>query len=326
VIASRDRHRAVVQERCRAVDALTAKTNKLAVLVVQQFPVATDEELLCPPVRESIANIMLFVELGTVADLEWIVNDAAASCRVVALDCDQKLPESPAIVERGRAIIDPARLMLYSDNAAWFDSALDMIQRIHHGVTGREVVLCGSGALADHAAFMLPRLGARLIAAERVTRESDSVIVIGASQKAVSIDAALVERLPHGSAIHDIGIGNLAPDAADLARVRRFPLYRLDNRAGISSAIVRLLETDYMVTKLMGHVRVRDVDIVAGGLLAPPGAVIVDDIRSPTLVLGVADGQGRFRPAPLSREDQARLEFVMSLTVDAYTRRGPTAP
>jgi hypothetical protein len=326
VTSSRERHRATLQARCRAVEALTARTNKLAVLVVQQFPVGTDEELLCPPVRESIANILMFVELGTVADFEWILQDAMACCGVVALDCDQKLPGSAALVDRARALVAADRLMLYSDNAAWFDSAIDMIGRIHQGVTGRGVVLCGTGALADQAAFSLPRLGAKLVTPADVTPASEVAIVIGAAQKAPSIDADLVARLPDGAAIHDIGIGNLTAEAATLARARQLPLYRLDNRAGISSAIVRLLETDYMVTKLMGHVHVRGVDIVAGGLLAPPGAVIVDDIRSPAHVLGVADGQGRFRLTPLSAEDQARLDFVTSLTVGAFTKRGSAVP
>lgn len=323
--ASRERHAATLRGRCEAVNALTARTNKLAVLVLQQFPVATDSELLCPPVRESIANILLFVEFGTVADLEWVVQDAMPHCGMAALDCDQKLPESPAIVERGRQLVPPERLLLYSDNQAWFESALDMIQRIERGVTGRTLMVCGAGALADLMSFTLPRLGARVVRDGDPGAERDAGIVVGASQKAASIDEASVSRLPAGAAIYDIGIGNLTPGAANLARSRGLRLYRIDNRAGISSAIVRLLETDYMVSKLMGHVRVRGVDIVAGGLLAPPGAVIVDDVRSPTLVLGVADGAGRFRPAPLSAEDQARVDFVASLTVDAHGRRGPAA-
>jgi hypothetical protein len=150
--------------------------------------------------------------------------------------------------------------------------------------------------------------------------------VVGASQKTPSIDEPIVSRLAPGSPIYDIGIGSLTPAAADLARARGLRLYRLDNRAGISSAIVRLLETDYMVNRLMGHVRVRDVDIVAGGLLAPPGSVIVDDIRNPALVFGIADGQGRFRRPPLSDEDRRRVDFVNSLTVDAYVKRGPATP
>jgi len=326
VIASRERYAATVQARCRDVDALTERTNKLAVLVVQQFPVASDAELLCPPVRESIATIMMFVELGTPDDLLWVLDETGQTCKMVAVDCDQKLPTSDAIVAQARATIPPERLLLYSDNQAWFDSSLDMIQRIEQGVTTRSVLLCGTGPLADQMTYTLPRLGARVVRPHEADRLEGIGIVIGASQKSESIDEALVSRLAPDTAIYDIGIGNLTAGAADLARTRQLRLYRLDNRAGISSVIVRLLETDYMVSKLMGHVRVKDVDIVAGGLLAPPGAVIVDDIRNPTVILGVADGRGRFRPAPLSPEDRARIDFVSSLTVNASRKRGHTAP
>ena len=74
-----------------------------------------------------------------------------------------------------------------------------------------------------------------------------------------------------------------------------------------------------MVGKLMGHLRVKGVDIVAGGMLAPPGAVIVDDIRDPAVIFGVADGSGRFRE-PLDRDDEQRIAFVRSLL-----RGGPAA-
>jgi hypothetical protein len=120
--------------------------------------------------------------------------------------------------------------------------------------------------------------------------------------------------------VYDIGIGNLTAAAAGRARARGLRLYRLDNRAGVSSAIVRLLETDFMVGKLMGHLRVKGVDIVAGGLLAPPGAVIVDDIRNPAVIFGVADGSGRFRE-PLEPADEQRVAFVRSLL-----RSGVAAP
>jgi hypothetical protein len=65
----------------------------------------------------------------------------------------------------------------------------------------------------------------------------------------------------------------------------------------------------------MGQMRVRDVEIVAAGVLAPPGAVVVDDIKIPTVVFGVSDGAGRFRQPPLSSADQAHIDFVKSLMV-----------
>jgi hypothetical protein len=149
------------------------------------------------------------------------------------------------------------------------------------------------------------------------TSPLEAAIVLGASQKRVSIDAALIARLPAGAAVYDLGIGNLTLEAAELARSRRCGMYRVDNRAGISSAMVRLLETDHLVSRLMGRARLRDVEVAAGGLLAPPGAVIVDDIRRPTMIFGVADGQGRFKEVPLSDEDRERVEYVRSLIAHA---------
>jgi hypothetical protein len=302
--------------RLRAAEAerLARETNKASVLVIQQFPIAEDHVPLVPPVRESIANILGFVEIGTPEQLMQVLEIAGATFDLIALDCDQKLPASPAIVACARQRVPAERLLFYSDNQAWVDSAVDMVQRLEGGITGRSVLLCGTGALADQLALILPRLGALLVSPDESGAQRAEVI-LGASQKRVSVEVPLVDAMRPGASIYDVGIGNISAAAADRARERQLRLYRLDNRAGISSAVVRLLETDHMVRRLMGMLRVRDVDIVAGGVLAPPGAVVVDDIQTPTIAFGISDGAGRFRPQPLSSEDQARLDFVKSLMV-----------
>ncbi|PYR48570.1 MAG: hypothetical protein DMF89_15320 [Acidobacteria bacterium] len=304
---------AVFRERLEAVVALATRTNKATVLVVQQFPVAEDAGVLFPHVRESIATIMGFVELGTADDLSWVLHTADEAFNWVVVDCDQKLPGSAGVVALARARVKREQLLFYSDNQVWFDSGLDIVQRIEGGLTGKTVLLCGVGPLADCFAAALPRIGAAIVRSDDLgSTAAPPPLVLGTSQKRESIGAAIVERLPAGSAVYDVGLGNLSSGAADLARSRGMRLYRLDNRAGISSAIIRLLETDYMVGKLMGHLRLKNVDIVAGGLLAPTGAVIVDDIHSPSLIFGVADGKGRFKE-PLDPADEDRVTFVRSL-------------
>jgi len=304
---------ATFRERLDAVGALARRTNKATVLVVQQFPVAEDFDVAFPSVRESIANIMAFVELGTAADLSRVLDLAGSAFNWIAVDCDHKRPESAAIVDTARARISREQLLYYSDNQVWFDSGLDMVQRLEGGVTGKSFLLCGSGPLAECFAHALPRLGAMLVTiADVMSRRSTASIVLGVSQKRQTIGQDVVAAIAAEAAIYDIGLGNLSVEAAASARARGLRLYRLDNRAGVSSAIVRLLETDHMVGRLMGQVRIKDVDIVAGGLLAPAGAVIVDDIRDPLLIFGVADGGGRFKESPDSA-DRARIEFVRSL-------------
>jgi hypothetical protein len=308
-----ERTRRVFTDRLEATAALAARTNKATVLVVQQFPVEDEHGALFPLVRESIANIMAFVELGAARDLSWVLDAAGTAFNWVVVDCDQKLAASADIVALARSRVPGEQLLFYSDNQVWFDSGLDIVQRLEHGLTGKRVVLCGFGPLAECFAAVLPRIGATLLdPADVGALAQGRGVVLGASQKSESIATELVQRLPPDSAIYDIGIGNLSLSTADLARSRGLTMYRLDNRAGVSSAVVRLLETDYMVDKLMGHLRVKDVDIVAGGLLAPAGAVIVDDIRNPTWIFGVADGRGRFKE-PLEAEDENRLNFVRSL-------------
>src|SRR5919197_1259511 len=248
---------ATLRDRLDDVAALAARTNKATVLVVQQFPVVEDSGVSFPPVRESIANLMAFVELGTASDLEAV---------------------------------------------------LDMVQRLERGISEKAVVVCGAGPLVDALSLTLPHIGASVIVPDAGRSPIDATIVLGASQKRRSIDAELIDRMPDRTAVYDLGIGNLTLEAAERARAREFALYRLDNRAGISSAIVRLLETDNMISTLMGRVRLRNIDVVAGGLLAPAGAVIVDDIRRPTMIFGVADGAGRFKREPLDPDDHDRVQ------------------
>jgi hypothetical protein len=307
---------AALRERFDAVAALAGRTNKATVLVVQQFPVADDAGVWFPPVRESIANIMAFAELGLASDAESVLF-AADRFNWIAIDCDHKLPESAAIVAAARARVDKSRLLFYSDNQVWFDSAFDMVQRLERGVSGKAVVLCGSGHVADALAFALPRVGASVVTPDGGGSPIAASIVLGASQKRESIDQALIARLPADASVYDVGIGNLTIEAAELARARGLRLYRVDNRAGVSSAMVRLLETDYMATKVMGRMRLRDIEVVAGGLLAPAGAVIVDDICRPTMIFGVADGRGRFRSEPLAVADRERVEYVRALIAEA---------
>jgi hypothetical protein len=207
--------------------------------------------------------------------------------------------------------------LFYSDNHVWFQSALDMVQRIERGLSGKTVLLCGSGPVADGLAAVLPQIGVTLRQPADAIEPLDAAIVLGAAQKRRSIDRALIDRLPQNASIYDLGLGNLSPDAAARARDRGCRLYRLDNRAGISSAVIGLLETDHLVSTLMGRATLRGIDVVAGGLLGAPGAVIVDDIRRPRVIFGVADGAGRFRTEPLSAEDRDHVEFVRALIAEA---------
>ena len=136
--------------------------------------------------------------------------------------------------------------------------------------------------------------------------------LIGCAIKTPSIDDSLVARLPDNARIFDVGIGNFTPKAVARARERGLRIYRFDSRAGLSSMVLRLLETDDLVRRKMGRIEVKGVEIVAGGLLGAPGAIVVDSINDPAYLIGVADGCGNLK-SELTTEDHENMAFVSEL-------------
>ena len=76
--------------------------------------------------------------------------------------------------------------------------------------------------------------------------------------------------------------------------------------------VLRLLETDHLVRHKMGLLEVKGVEIVAGGLLGGPGAIVVDSINNPEYIIGVADGCGNLKAKPTHEDDQ-HVQFVQEI-------------
>lgn len=326
-------------ERIEATRFLVEQTNKSSVLVIQQFPTADDTEILLPAVRESISNIIAFVELGDLETLKHVFAHADGNFDAIAMDSDVKHERSHALIDYVKGAVTKAKVFYYSDTNVWAESALTFIQHVEKGVKGKNVLVAGTGILVAKLLNNLSDYGANLFylpgripsqnqqlrgASSTGSRKAFQTIddscdlsgmdlLIGASIKQVSVDDGVAQRLRRGINIYDMGIGNFSGDFIVGAREREHQVYRLDNRAGISSIVLSLFETDYLITKMMGAVSIKDVELVSGGILGRKGAVIVDNVYKPTHVIGLADGEGRVNFAPTTDKENQDLLFVKRL-------------
>lgn len=67
---------------------------------------------------------------------------------------------------------------------------------------------------------------------------------------------------------------------------------------------------------------VKGIEIVAGGLLGPNGAVVLDSIHDPSRLIGVAHRQGRIKRTPSPAEAVGTMSgIVMMPACRATTRR-----
>jgi hypothetical protein len=329
----------LLRARVAEAEALVQACNKSSVLVIQQFPVAADRVPLAPHVRESLSNVLAFAELGDAATLRACLELADGVFDVILMDTDLKLPQSEELIRCAQANTRKSRLFFYNDNAVWAAAGLGIVQVIERGLFGKQVLLTGDGLLATQLALGLAQAGARVhrpadASAELrlnytcVLRAADDSfpragagfdfasldLVIGGGVKTETFAVADCARLRDGVRLYDIGIGNFPEAVVAAARAKGCEMYRLDNRAGVSALVLGQLEAEYLVRHVMGKVQIKATEIVAGGILGRNGAIIVDNIKDPAHVIGVADGKGRVKYQPETEQERKDFAFVQRLT------------
>lgn len=317
----------IFHERIRQVESLVERTNKSSVLVVQQFPLETDSEVLYPNVRESVSNIMAFIELGDMKTLEAVIEASDGVFDAIAMDGDIKCGFSSSLIEYASVNVRKSKLLWYSDMSAWTDAGLNLVVALESGVYKKNVLLTGEGPLSYKIRNRLIEMGARVFvgrlhAPEIRDREGKAValdklpemdLAIGAAIKERSFDPSFAEIMKQESRVYDIGIGNFSGEGIARLKAKSCTIFRIDIRAGISSAVLALFETDHLVNKVMGMTRIKGIELVAGGIMGGDGAVIIDDIHSPSHIIGIADGTGYIKKSDLSDKEEADLKFVAEL-------------
>jgi len=72
---------------------------------------------------------------------------------------------------------------------------------------------------------------------------------------------------------------------------RKLSVYRVDTRSSFAAELSLVVETKKM-TDVMGSSELYGATLVAGGVIGARGSIIVDSIKKPSRVIGIADGQG----------------------------------
>jgi 4-hydroxy-2-oxovalerate aldolase len=72
---------------------------------------------------------------------------------------------------------------------------------------------------------------------------------------------------------------------------RKLPVYRVDTRSAFAAELSLVIETKKM-TDVMGSAEFCGTTLVAGGVIGARGSIVVDSIKKPDKVIGIADGMG----------------------------------
>lgn len=216
-----------------------------------------------------------------------------------------------------------------------------LVDRVGPDLSDVVVTVLGTGNLAFKFALRLAESGARV---GMTGRDSDKVALL-----VQAINAVLPEHTPYRlsagrlrgtrvlvSAVTatavvgpewlsdlddqalcvDVGIGNLAPRFIESAIAAGHECVRLDVR---SAGDPLPLHPNPFFEYVAGRRAVAGATIVAGGLIGQYGEVVVDEIKRPTSVIGVANGTGGLLgpdawPEPVAHRVERVHAAILDLT------------
>ena len=301
-------------ERLQVAKRMLAETNKASVLFVVQIPDKENNDLLLPITRESLSNIISFVEIGDASLVDFIIEQAEGIIDKIVLDVDHKRNTSRDIIE---AVSNQTRIpvMEYSDLKMWGDSSVDFVLQNEKKHLPLRVLLLGHSYLTTHILqslllrdadiYMLPedylneyalddnvQVTIRSKRLHKVETEKEFDIIIGSNIKR-EYDCTRLNSATAKS-VYDIGLQNFSREYINSQMAKGIEVYRFDNRAAVSSVVLNLMETDELIKHVMGRAEIADMHIVSGGMMGRKGDLVIDHITNPHSVLGIADGKGSF--------------------------------
>ncbi|MCR4664766.1 MAG: hypothetical protein K5660_05320 [Paludibacteraceae bacterium] len=301
-------------ERLQVAKQMMAETNKASVLFVVQIPDKENNDLLLPITRESLSNIICFVEIGDASLVDFIIEQAEGIIDKIVLDVDHKRTTSREIIE---TVSNQTRIpvMEYSDLKMWGDSSVDFVLQNEKSHLPLRVLLLGHSYLTTHILqgfllrdadiYMLPedymneyalddniQVTIRSKRLHKVETEKEFDIIIGSNIKR-EYDCTRLNSVTAKS-VYDIGLQNFSREYINSQMAKGIEVYRFDNRAAVSSVVLNLMETDELIKHVMGRAEIADMHIVSGGLMGRKGDIVIDHITNPHCVLGIADGKGSF--------------------------------
>lgn len=279
-----------LQKRIEEVERLKNKRKKQSVLVIQQFPIETTLEINFPSLRESIMHIIVFLEIGNVNTLKTLYPFFKNKFDYILFDNDNKIKNSLSLLDFCDKHMINEKIFYYSDLNTWADSTISFLNQTINGIHGKNILINGSGALHE---IIITKM--RLCNSNLFDHNLHADAIIGSTIMNFSTDVDMIKFVNKETKIYDIGIGNFSADFIKEVRNIGADLYRIDIRAGISSSIINILETDFLINNLMGVTKINKTIVVAGGILGKENSVVVDNIKNPNYILGIADGSGKFK-------------------------------
>lgn len=269
-------------------------------------------------VNEGIEFSVISGEVQEPWEAEKIINAIDGKVDYLLLDCDLKTHQSRNILNLAQGKCQETQIIKYSDMDVWSKAVAALVMQFIENKD--KVIVVGQGLLKENTCRKLENLGVGFIEGNSYEKDEvkDSIVVLFNKQK-----TGLIQRLNGKCLVLDALIGSLNDEEIKLLHQKNIPILRPQMHQMIQSEILSMIGIANIVRHRQGVGLINGVPVAAGGIVATKGAVILDSVREPQRVFGIANGYGiLLKEEELSQSDHDNLKIVEAAIANNLLKNG----
>lgn len=262
-----------------------------------------------------IETVLIDVERKQGIDLMAIANDVIIYSNILPYkpnDVTLEAADQLILNQLGLNLADK-RILVYGTGNLSFKLALRLIER--------EADISIAGRNPDKVDSIVTTLNmikpsysnvAAQVHHNDVTDKYDAIISFLSTEKI--IDSSMVVYIKQGGIAIDGGIGNFQGEFIAEALEKEISVLRLDVRLGnpfLLAGITALSSENEFFNSVIGSYTMENMKVVAGGIIGEESSIIVDRIKNPSQIIGVANGYGGLKnEEQLTEHDRKNLQYA----------------
>jgi 4-hydroxy-2-oxovalerate aldolase len=278
------------------LDEIGSLSKKTGLDSVFSLTLSKADKTVFPFIRKGSSMIIGNCEASSLEELSAFMECLDGKVNWILLD------ESSKIIRQSNLsrLIQKSLLSWYSEERAIYMSTIALIsQRRPQG----SVLLLADQDLTTIISLILRRHGVNVVTQSQLVelKKVDEKLTetISGLDIIIAFDESYTEELNENFLANlrqDVSFYAAKPNAYqqdffDSARRSGFSFYRIDTRAGLAAELNLVVGTRKLVES-SGSSTIADIPVVSGGMIGPKGTVVVDTVKEPSMVIGVADGSG----------------------------------
>jgi len=270
-----------------------------------------------------------------------IIQDFDGKVDIFFVDIENKLRTCYNLFEILKNDIIKSKIYAIKGNDFTADATFAIVMYFLSSIARKEICVIGAGNIGSKVALKLLESGGKIYVFNSTKKSSQKVAsainimkpkecpdnvkavtknslpknldcIIGFTRGNSVITKSIVANVNEGGFILDGGQGTISTSGINEARKKKITLYKVDIRMGFLSNAYLMKNTEKLMSKIYGHKRIKNFNIIAGGYIGNKGDVIVNSISNPTNIIGISDGNGGLLKSKLYKKNVRQVRKILT--------------